>query len=120
MAVAAITNALGLIATLRNGLPIPLEMAGNLMMMNSMMRVYFQPPAWLLQGLVGGVIVVEAVIALLFLRNRSTQAFALALMLFGAFIIIDDVFVAYQIEAAHRVIFILFCAGYLVVRNAGT
>ena len=120
MGVAAITNALGLITTLRNGLPIPLEMASNIMMMNSLMRVYFQPPIWLLQLLLGGVVVVEAFIAWLFLRNRSTQAFALALMLFGAFIIIDDIFLGYQIEAAHRMVFILFCAGYLVVRNSGT
>jgi len=114
LAVAAITNIIDLVSAMMGDLTWG-HGSGNLFQMAGLMAVYFRPPLWLLEVLLAGVIVIEAAAAAFFLLNRTALAFALALALFCAFIIVDDIFLGYQIEASHRTIFIMLCAAYLLV-----
>lgn len=117
LAVAVVTNIIDLASTIRGGYPLR-GSSGNLLMMAQLIGVYFVPPFWLLEVLLAGVIVVEGAAAAFFLMNRATIAFALSVSLFGGFIVVDDIFLGYSIEASHRMIFIMLCVAYLVVRTA--
>lgn len=116
LGVAAITNAFDLLGSLNVAPQLTAFASGNLALMMFLVRSHAAVPPGFLEFALSGVIVIEAAAALLFLRGRTTPAFVLALALFGAFIVIDDVFHGYDIEASHRGIFVMLCAAYLVVR----
>ncbi len=88
----------------------------------------YQPPPWLNLVLFAGVIAWEGLAALLFAlawliaRGRvsaaqaSYPAFVVSLPLWAAFMIADEICIAYQVEATHLRIFIALLATLLVIQ----
>jgi hypothetical protein len=67
---------------------------------------------------------IEAVASVAFVRGaidreESNDAFAVSLVLFGAFFLIDDAFDGYEIGSDHRAIFTLVAASYAASKTAG-
>jgi hypothetical protein len=75
------------------------------------------PSTEVLGVLLTGVIGLETSVAVASTRGDEERAFALALLLFGAFVLIDDAFVDYRLDETHRGILTLLLVGYLVVRE---
>jgi hypothetical protein len=66
---------------------------------------------------------IEAVASVAFLRGaidgeESNDAFAVSLILFGGFFLIDDAFDGYQMGSDHRAIFTLVVASYAASKTA--
>lgn len=91
--------------------------SGNYFLMAKVTALY-HTPEWVVAVLFIGVMVWETVAAALFWRSfmnfagieRQGQAelhtaFAVSLSLWGAFLIIDEIFIVYTIEQAHRELF---------------
>lgn len=86
----------------------------------------YHTPAWMNAVMFAGVILWEGLAALLFWRasfkrlgepGRSARvaAFTVSLMLWAAFMIADEIFIAYQVEAAHVRLFVAQLATLLAV-----
>jgi hypothetical protein len=73
-------------------------------------------PRELVALLLAGVVVLETAIAVGFARERES-AFALAVVLFGSFALIDEAMVDYELDETHRNVlaFVLIC--YLATRD---
>ena len=68
-------------------------------------------------ALLAGATALEALTALAFLRDDEETAFALALVLFTGFVLVDDAFVDYRLDETHRGILTMLLVGYLAVRE---
>ncbi|MFN4260223.1 MAG: hypothetical protein ACK4RK_13080 [Gemmataceae bacterium] len=88
----------------------------------------YHTPGWLVAGLFLGVVVWEALAALLFWlaavcfspTNHAWLhlAFGVSLALWAAFMLADEIFMAYQVENVHRSIFLTQIACLLLIRLA--
>jgi hypothetical protein len=90
--------------------------SGNLGAMEKLLAS-LDPSRELLGVLLTGVIGLETSVAVAFVRDDVERAFALALLLFSAFVLIDDAFVDYRLDETHRGVLTLLLVGYLVVRK---
>lgn len=101
--------------------------SGNYAFMVKVTAIH-QTPSWLVDMLFAGVVLWEALGALLFWRAffkfrglasgfaPVVLAFSVTLALWAGFIIADEVFISYQVEDAHRSIFLFELVTLLVVR----
>ncbi len=90
--------------------------SGNYALLRNTMAVY-QTPSWLAASLFGGIIIWQALVATLYFRAAFSssrgdletlgfiQAFAASLGLWMAFMLADEVFLAYRVESTHRSVF---------------
>ncbi|MDB5069916.1 MAG: hypothetical protein JWM87_1027 [Candidatus Eremiobacteraeota bacterium] len=65
--------------------------------------------------LLAGVAAVETAIAVAFARDRAEPAFALAIVLFGSFALIDETMTDYELDETHRDILVLILVARLVI-----
>jgi hypothetical protein len=65
--------------------------------------------------LLAGVAAVETAIAVAFARDRDELAFALAIVLFGSFTLIDEAMTDYELDETHRDILVLILVARLVI-----
>ena len=81
------------------------------------------PSKEVVAALLAVVAAIAAVASVAFLRGavdgeESNDAFAVSLVLFGAFFLIDDAFDGYQMGSDHRAIFTLVAASYAASKTA--
>jgi hypothetical protein len=72
-------------------------------------------PRELLGVMLACVAVLETTIAVAFARERDEPAFALAVLLFGSFAVIDEAMVDYELDETHRDILVFILISYLAV-----
>jgi hypothetical protein len=77
-------------------------------------------PRPLLGVMLAGVTGIEATIAVAFARERDELAFALAVMLFGSFAVVDEAMVDYELDETHRDILVFVLISYLAAGRAGS
>lgn len=75
------------------------------------------PPRAMLGVMLVGVIGIETAIAVAFARERDELGFALAVVLFGSFAVIDEAMVDYELDETHRDILVFVLISYLAVRH---
>ena len=112
---ASAKNACDVLAALRIAPAAAPFRSKNLEAMEKLLASW-HPSRTVLAGLLGGVAAVEAAAALAFAAGNEELAFTLAVLLFTAFMLIDDAFTDYQLDATHRNVLVLLLVGYLVVR----
>jgi hypothetical protein len=96
--------------------------SGNFVMArDTLARIAF--PAWGAGAFLVLAIVLEAIACVAFARAfldlslaRINQAFLVAILLFGGFVVVDEICTAYELEGIHRGIVVFIAALYLVVR----
>jgi len=67
--------------------------------------------------MLAGVVAMESAIALAFARGDDETAFALGIVLFGSFALVDEAMVDYELDETHRGILMLLLTVYLVTRH---
>jgi hypothetical protein len=77
-------------------------------------------PREVLGVLLAGVAAVETAIAVGFACDREEPAFALAILLFGSFALIDETMTDYELDETHREILVLILVARLVIARPGS
>jgi hypothetical protein len=84
-------------------------------------------PLWGAAALFALAILLEAAASGAFIRafsrpviGRVNTAFTVALLLFGGFVVMDEICTSYTLAGIHRGVVVFVAALYLVVRTAGT
>jgi hypothetical protein len=74
-------------------------------------------PRPLLGALLASAAGVETAAAIAFARDDDELAFALAVVLFGSFVLVDEAMADYELDQTHREILVFVLVAYLVTRR---